>query len=243
MSPSIRAGRVKPRPAVERAILLVEDDLALCNIVASALSNAGYRVFAVHTVTDARRTLHAETPQLVILDLALPDGDGRTLLPDISVADPVPIVMVVSGNAEDHVVVESFDLGVDDFLAKPFGMDVLLARVNRRFEQSVERQDHLIVDTRNHTITRRGVSMKLTPSELGILVQLTMYPGEVHTRSALLKRASEYRKVPISRNTRVVDVHMARLRTKLEAVDASQGLKVVRHKGYAWVGRMQVINK
>jgi DNA-binding response OmpR family regulator len=200
-------------------ILLVEDDLAIATPLVSALEHTGYRVRHVSTGADA---LAAESPDLVLLDLGLPDMDGYDVCRAIRAGSNVPII-VVTARGEEFDRVLGLELGADDYVVKPFGSRELIARiraVQRRVGSAPSSDDAvdevvagpLVIDQRAHKATLGGEPLVLTPKEFDLLTFLAEDAGAVRTRTDIIEHvwdANWYGP------TKTVDAHVAALRRKL----------------------------
>lgn len=195
-------------------VLIVEDDAGIARSLGRGLARAGYGVEVAATGAAA---LAAETPDIVLLDLGLPDMDGLEVCRRIRRRREVAVIVVTArGEESDRVV--ALDEGADDYLVKPFGLAELLARIRavlRRVRPGMpDAVTHgpLTVDQRTRRVTVHGVEVALTPKEYEILECLASDPGRAVSRQELLERvwdANWYGP------TKVLDVHMAALRRKL----------------------------
>ena len=177
-------------------------------------------------------------PDLIILDLGLPDMDGINILKEVRSWSSLPII-VVSARTHEHDKVMALDLGADDYIAKPFGMMELVARVRavlRRTQDAVSPAEHVLLsdgpislDERAHTVCVSGQPVQLTLKEYQLLTLLMKNQGAVLTRDVLLENIWGYGS---ESETRTVDVHIKRLREKLEGVSDKWALKTVWGVGY-----------
>jgi len=221
------------------AILLVEDDPSLRDAVALALEEAGHRVVTGATGDEAVEQWRRHRPDLVLLDVMLPGRDGFDVCRAIRAVDQVPIVMLTARSDPIDVVV-GLESGADDYVTKPFETRVLLARIKavlRRQErppaEPVLRFGALAVDPGGMTVTKDGVDVRLTPTELRLLLELARRPGQVFTRELLLERVWDYSYLG---DSRLVDVCVQRLRGKVEDDPARPTLlQTVRGVGYKLV--------
>jgi two-component system KDP operon response regulator KdpE len=202
-------------------ILVVEDDREIRRFVRAALESEGYRVCESETV--ARGVIDAGTrkPDVVILDLGLPDGDGVDFIRSVRTFSALPI-LVLSARTEETSKVAALDAGADDYLTKPFGVAELTARVRAMLRRGTRTSDNesptvsfgdVTVDLANHSVTRGGNSIHLTPVEFRLLAQLAAHPGKVLTHRALLREVWGPSHVEHSHYLRI---YMAHLRQKLE---------------------------
>jgi DNA-binding response OmpR family regulator len=215
-------------------ILLLEDDRATSEAVAFGLEASGYTVTAVPDVASARAALGQYSFDAAILDVLVPGGSGYDVLAALREqrqATPV-LLLTARDTLEDRV--EGLDRGADDYLVKPFAFTELLARVRailRRPAQLVQslRVGELEVDLLHRRALFRERTLNLTPKELELLHCLLERRGEVVSRRELLEHVWGYRFDP---GTNVVDVHVARLRGKLEAAGLEDAIRTKRGLGY-----------
>jgi DNA-binding response OmpR family regulator len=205
---------------VGSSILLVEDDPSLREIIATALTARGYEVDVAGDGRTALERAAIKEPDLVILDLGLPDIDGVEVCRELRRWLFSPI-LVLSADGDNERKVAALDEGADDYLVKPFGLAELLARIRavlRRVRpvdsagQELLRHGLLMVDPRTHKVTVGEREVALTPKEFDILEALAVDPGRVVTRQEILERAWDAHWYG---PTKVLDVHVAALRRKL----------------------------
>jgi two-component system, OmpR family, response regulator RegX3 len=200
-------------------VLVVEDDPRISTPLVEGLAREGYDVVAVATGADA---LAADRPDLVLLDLGLPDLDGRAVCRELRARSPVPII-VVSARGEEIDRVLLLELGADDYVVKPFGFRELVARmraVSRRAagDTSSTRTDVVVVgplriDRRSRGVEFDGRTIGLTPKEYDLLVYMATDPGAVKTREQLMHDVWDENWWG---STKTLDVHIASLRKKLD---------------------------
>jgi len=214
MTSSDRSPGPTAAPAAAGAsVLVVEDDPGIATQLVRGLSRGGY---AVDHVTTGRDALDRASPDVVLLDLGLPDADGVDICRQLRERSGVAII-VVTARGEEPERVLALDAGADDYLVKPFGLAELLARIRavlRRVHPGggVLRHGPLVVDVRARKVTVDGRDVALTPKEFDILECLALDPGRVVSRQEILERAWDaHRYGP----TKVLDVHVAALRRKL----------------------------
>ena len=195
-------------------ILIVEDDPGISASLQRGLTRAGYTVQAVTTATDA---LAADSYDVVLLDLGLPDADGTELCGTLRERSDAAI-LVITARGEEPDRVAALDAGADDYIVKPFGFAELMARIravlrrSRLTDTHVLRHGSLTIDTRSRRVTCGGTEVPLTPTEFDILECLATDPGRVVARQEILERVwNTHWYGP----TRVLDVHIAALRRKL----------------------------
>jgi two-component system phosphate regulon response regulator PhoB len=220
--------------------LVVEDEADAAELVEFNLKAAGFEVTTAANGAEALRRAREMAPDLILLDLMLPEVDGlevcKILRRDASTA-AIPIIMLTAKAAEiDRVL--GLELGADDYVSKPFSPRELVLRVKNLLrrrqatEQKLERFQvgDLTVDIPRHLVLVRGKRIDLTATEFKLLVVLAQRRGRVQSRDQLLQDVWEYDNVI---DTRTVDTHMRRLREKLGR--ASRYLDTVRGVGYRFV--------
>lgn len=200
-------------------ILLVEDDPQIRRFVRLALEDADMRVTEAETIKRASIDVATRQPQLVILDLCLPDGDGKTFITETRTWSVLPI-LVLSARDQEREKVAALDAGADDYLTKPFGVDELLARIRAVLRRhlpeetdSTVRFGEIDVDLASHEVRKRGVRVHLTPIEFRLLAALLRGKGGVLTYRQLLL---DVWGPGHAERTHYLRVHMANLRQKLE---------------------------
>jgi DNA-binding response OmpR family regulator len=194
------------QPAAGHAsVLLVEDDLGIAAQLVRALSRGGYQVEHVVTGSEA---LHRPDPDVVLLDLELPDTDGVAVCRELRQRSDAAILVVTAyGEESDRIV--ALDAGADDYLVKPFGLGELLARI-----RAALRRARPGGDVRTRKVAVAGEEIALTPKEFDILECLALDPGRVRSRQEILEAAWDSNWYG---PTKVLDVHIAALRKKLGA--------------------------
>lgn len=162
-------------------ILLVEDDPSLSAVLVSTLKSAGYRPVAAATAAEGLRWFAHYAPDLVLLDLGLPDRDGLDILVEIRRRDATPVV-VLSARETEGMKVHALDLGADDYLQKPFGLEELLARIRAGLRHAVQARGSrphvatgpLTIDFGRRKVTLRGAELALSPKEFDLLSELAL---------------------------------------------------------------------
>jgi two-component system, OmpR family, response regulator RegX3 len=197
-------------------VLVVEDDDSIAEPLADGLRREGFAVTRAATGAEA---LAAETPDVVLLDLRLPDVDGLTVCRELRARSQVPII-IVSARGEEVDRVVGLELGADDYLVKPFGFRELLARIRavlRRIEARQDADDEIVagdlhVDPRAHRVWRGDEELALTGKEFDLLVLLARNAGAVVSREEILR---EVWHTTWYGSAKTIDVHVAALRRKL----------------------------
>lgn len=207
-------------------VLIVDDEPPVRRFLRASLGSHGYRCIEANTLEEATRMATSHRPDLILLDLGLPDGDGIAFTRSVREWSTVPI-LVVSARGREEDKVTALDAGADDYLTKPFGTDELLARMRvalRNAERTkapteppIIEAGELRIDLVRREITRAGQEIHLTPIEYKILVLLARNAGRVLTHGQILHHVWG----PSStKQTHYVRVHMAELRKKIEGDQA-----------------------
>lgn len=221
-------------------IYLLEDDDSIRKLVIYALNSQGYEAKGFERPAEFWKAMGQAQPDLILLDIMLPEEDGLTILQKLRAAagtKKLPVIMLTAKNTEyDRVV--GLDSGADDFISKPFGMMELVARVRavlRRTETREENSDYqlgeLFVSPKRHVVKVDGEEVSLTNKEFELLCLLLEHQGMAMTRDAIMDGVwgQEF-----SRENRTLDVHVRTLRTKLGP--AGHYIETVRGVGYKMGG-------
>ena len=222
-----------------RTILVVDDETTLRETLVEALEVEGYRAIPAADGREALVRFRADHPDLVLLDLMLPELSGVEVCRILRAESAVPIIMLTAKDGEVDKVV-GLELGADDYVTKPFSLRELTARIRallRRSEQvaAAETPAFLLVgrvqvDLAGHRILRDGEAVALKPKAFELLAFLLRHQGQVFTRDQLLERVWGY---DYAGETRTVDVHVHWLRAEIEADPATPALlQTVRGVGY-----------
>jgi len=199
-------------------VLIVDDDAALAEMLTIVLRNEGFEPVVCPTGDRALALLREHRPELVLLDLMLPGKDGIDVCREIRAESGVPIVMLTAKNDTVDVVL-GLESGADDYIVKPFKPKELVARIRARMRRYDEpapetlKIGDLTIDVAGHTVRRDSTTINLTPLEFDLLVCLARKPWQVFTREVLLEQVWGYRHAA---DTRLVNVHVQRLRAKVE---------------------------
>ena len=225
-----------------RQILVVEDDLALSAGLCFELDSAGYAASPAYSCAKARYLLAEGGFDLALLDVNLPDGSGFGLCREIKAQRPeLPVIFLTANDLETDVL-GGFDLGAEDYVTKPFNMQILLRRVEVAFRRGTGRPEqaadgwtdgYLVLDFAALTAQRGAEKLAITPNEYKLLKALTENAGRILTRQVLLERLWDSGGNFIDDHT--LTVTMNRLRAKIEDGDHSY-IKTVRGMGYIWTG-------
>ncbi len=203
-------------------VLLVEDERKLRDLVRSYLERAGFAVLSTGSGAEAIALAHSVGPDLVVLDLGLPDVPGESVARELRAAGTTPILMLTARSSEEDRI-SGLELGADDYVTKPFSPRELVLRVQailRRGGQAagdpgVTRHggNVLVIDEPRRVAKVRGAIVDLTPTEWGILLALTAAPGRVYSRFELINRVRGYE---FEGYERTIDSHVKNLRRKIE---------------------------
>ena len=222
-------------------VLVVEDDPDIAELVVRYLDKAGYSTMRVSSGRDALDSVRTKPPDLMVLDLMLPHVDGlevcRLLRANEKTAG-IPIIMLTARADESERIV-GLEIGADDYLAKPFSPNELVARIKallRRAHRAIPerarplRYGDIVMDPEQHTVALEGRDVTLTAKEFLLLEYLMRHRGRVLSRDHLLEHVWGYR---YTGGTRTVDVHVRRLREKLPVL--ADALATVKQFGYKLV--------
>ncbi len=220
-------------------VLVVEDELPLAQTIELYLRNESHRTERANTGKQALDLFYAIKPDLIILDIGLPDLDGLEVLKRIRTKSDVPIIMLTA-RAEEVDELLGFGLGADDYITKPATARKLMARVNavlkrsksNQVDQEILRIDDVLIDVYSMQVKVKGLPINLTPTEFRLLHHLAHTPNRAIPRSELYEVA-----MPESdAYERAVDVHLTNIRRKLDKAGAAKLIETVRGVGYRLVG-------
>lgn len=202
-------------------ILVVDDEPAILRFLRPALEANDYEVTTAGTVAEATKRIAAEAPDIVVLDLGLPDGDGKEVVRRVREWSQVPII-ILSAREREAEKIDALDLGADDYVNKPFGVGELMARMRtalrhrmqRRAETPVLKAGGIEIDSVRHRVTSAGREVKLTPKEFELLSFLARHAGMVVTHKQILTAVWG---PAHSESTQYLRVYVGHLRQKIEA--------------------------
>ena len=210
---------------IREKILVVEDEKSIAHFISTVLANNGYEAMQARSGSEAISMISSHCPDLIILDLGLPDMDGLDILRQLRSWSSLPVV-VVSARAHEKDKVTALDLGADDYLTKPFGTDELLARVRPaiRHTRTASGNDEiaqkgtytvreLTIDYNKHQVLKNGQNVRLTLSEFRIVALLGKYAGKVLTYDFIIRELWGPR---ASGDNQILRVNMANIRRKIE---------------------------
>jgi DNA-binding response OmpR family regulator len=239
---------IAPMDLAGRAILVVEDDRKTAAAVRLYLQSAGCEVAVAHDGRQALEAARARRPDLVVLDVMLPEVDGLSVCRTLREEGDVPVILLTARTTEEDKL-RGLDLGADDYVTKPFSPRELVARVravlrragppearagNEGGPSSLRFRD-LIVDLAGRAVTVRGEAVALTPNELRILETLAGAPGRTFTRAELVERALGWN---FEGMDRTVDAHIKNLRRKIDprTAEGASWIDTVYGVGYRFLG-------
>lgn len=201
-------------------ILIVEDDIIICGGIKVFLESKGYLAQCAYSVADAKQ-FPLDQYQLIILDINLPDGDGLSLCRQIRTASSIPIIFLTANDTEENMI-EGFRSGCDDYIAKPFSVELLHQRIMAVLRRSQSTSKHslftyldLSVDFDKMQVMIKGTPIKLSATEYKLLELLIQHKGQVLTRNIILEKIWDCHENYVDENT--LTVHIRRLRQKIES--------------------------
>jgi two-component system, OmpR family, response regulator RegX3 len=230
-----------------RAILLVEDETSISEPLAAALEGAGFEVTVAATAAGGLEEFNSRQPDLVLLDVMLPDGDGKDVLREIRAGSRTPVVMLTArGEEMDRVL--GLELGADDYVTKPFSAAELVARIRAVLRRSSgdgdgAREETLSVgdvamNLDTHTVTRAGEEVELTVKEFELLRALLQNAGKLVRRDVLVAEVWDPNWFG---STKTVDVHVSALRRKLgDDPAAPRYVHTVRGVGFRFASAVEL---
>jgi DNA-binding response OmpR family regulator len=229
-----------PAAVQGRRILVVEDDPTISDLLAYNLQRAGYDVRKERTGRGGLEAALAGAADLVLLDLMLPGLDGIAVSKEIKRQRPALPIIMLTARGERETMLSGFEAGADDYVTKPFDMDVLLARIQARLRTlttgflmappaTATALFDITLDRDAHVVRGPHGSAALKPKEFDLLELLGSAPGHLFPREEIVERVWRHRYLPGSRS---LDVHVRRLREKLESMGSTASLETVRGVGY-----------
>ena len=203
-------------------VLVVEDERKLRDFIRSYLENAGFTVLSTGSGAEAITMAATAAPDLVVLDLGLPDVPGETVARELRATSPTPILILTAKSGEEDRI-RGLELGADDYVTKPFSPREVVLRVQAILRRGTPAASsgvasygggELVIDEPRRAVRVRGAAAELTPTEWGVLVALATVPGRVYSRFELINRVRGYE---FEGYERTVDSHVKNLRRKVEA--------------------------
>jgi DNA-binding response OmpR family regulator len=205
-----------------KTILVVDDEKKIVDVLDTYLRSAGFRVLCAYTGLEAIDQFSRGKPDLIILDLMLPDLPGEDITRIIRRTSRTPILMLTARTDEESIL-QGLSSGADDYVTKPFSPRQVVARVEAILRRSAENDEpspvlafndqDLVIDPIRHEVKKKGLSVQLTPSEFKIILTLAKYPERTFSREELIDMAlgGEYEGY-----ARVIDTHVKNIRLKIE---------------------------
>lgn len=214
-------------------ILIVDDEALIRNVIKEYLLNEGYKVLEAKDGFDALRVISDNKVDLIVLDIMMPKMDGFTCLSEIRKTKNIPVIML-SARKEEIDKLNSFDLGVDDYVTKPFSPKELVARVKAHLKRTTSNNENytyknLIVDYKGRKVTINDKEVNLTPKEYELLTYFIKNKGIALSREQLLNNVWDY---DYYGDDRTVDTHIKMLRKSLG--DYRNLIKTIREVGYKY---------
>ena len=220
-------------------ILIIEDEKKLARLLKQGLEENGFTVDLAHDGADGQYQVENYAYDAVLLDLMLPEVDGLTILASLrNQGNDVP-VLIITARGEVEARIKGLNLGADDYLAKPFDLDELIARLRALIRRSRGKPSPLLtindltIETNARTVSRAGIEISLSAREYAILVYLALHAGRVVSRTELIEHiyATDY-----EWDSNVIDVYISYLRTKIDKGYPAPLIQTVRGAGYLLKG-------
>lgn len=224
-----------------KKILVIEDEVKIVEFIESYLLNSGYEVIKAEAGRKGLELFEDQKPDMVLLDLMLPDISGEDICRRIRKISKIPIIMLTAKTSEESII-NGLDIGADDYITKPFSPRQMVARVNALLRRSYEREEDilsflqgdLILDPANYSVKKKGLELNLTPSEYKLLLTLAKRPNKVFTREELIQIAFDGDYLGYDRT---IDSHIKNLRAKIEDNPKEANyVKTIRGVGYRFGG-------
>ena len=229
----------------KKKVLIVDDDTNICELLRLYIDKDGFDVAIANTGTQAIKLFELEKPDLVMLDIMLPELDGWQVCREIRKTSQVPIIMLTAkGEVFDKIL--GLELGADDYVVKPFEAKEVVARIHAVLRRTSSAEapnvkevtwDKLSINLTNYELKVDGVQVDTPPKEMELLYHLASNPNRVFTRDALLDEVWGF---DYYGDSRTVDVHVKRLREKIDGVSPQWELKTVWGVGYKFEVRSDV---
>ncbi len=216
-------------------ILIIEDEFAISEVLRVYLQKAGFQVEQVFNGSEAMERFYSSQPDLVLLDVMLPGKDGWKLLEEIRQMDTCAVIMLTA-LGDVHYRLNGLNEGADDYIAKPFNSEEVVARVKAVLRRSqvensqVKRFGQLVIDSKAHQVQLSGKTIRLTPRDLSVLLFLADHPNQTFTRDQLIEEVWGW---DYEGSDRAVDLAIKRLRNALQDWTQEEGeIKTLRGMGY-----------
>lgn len=231
---------------MHRSILVVEDDSKLSKLLSDYLGQHGFKVHVVHHPNDALRYLKTTTPDLILLDVMLPEKSGLEICREVRAERDIPIILLTArGELTDRVV--GLEMGADDYVSKPFEPRELVARIEAvlRRGKTVQRQkiihsEDLVIDLGKRLVLRAGQPLALSTLEFDVLVLFASNPGRTFNRDQIM---DALKGVEWDAMNRAIDVLISRLRGKLgDNPKSPKYLRTMWGTGYLWIAKTETVS-
>ena len=219
-------------------VLIVDDEANICSFIAAILESNGYQVLTAGTCLQGRLVFATHNPDLIVLDLGLPDEDGSALIRTVREAGCAAPILVLSARSDESEKIAALDLGANDYITKPFGTGELLARVRAALRTvrtgaatpgEVFHVRGLTINYDARTVTLDGEEVRLTQTEFNIVALMAQHAGKVMTYSALIQGVWG---TSDTGSIKKLQVNMANIRKKLARLGAPAGIRFLRGAGY-----------
>ncbi len=219
-----------------QTVMVVDDDVNICEIIGLYLKKEGFDVVYANNGLKGIEIFKKSTPNIVVLDIMLPGADGWDVLREIRKTSSIPVIML-SAKGETFDKVLGLELGADDYMVKPFESKELVARIKavlRRYEHKSSDTEEVVypglsINKSDYVVKINGEIVEMPPKELELLYFLASNPNKVYTREQLLEKVWDF---DYFGDSRTVDVHVKRLREKLDVENVNWQLKTVWGVGY-----------
>lgn len=219
-------------------ILLVEDDYELSQTICYALNKENYRVLSAFSIEEARNHYSEQEPDLILLDVNLPDGEGFAFCRWVRERTGVPIIFLTARDLEEDALA-GYDAGAEDYVTKPFSMKILLKKISVILKMTADNESsifddgYLSIDLERARILAGGKECSVTPTELRLLKELVIHRGQLLTYNILLERLWDSGGQFVDKHALAVNIN--RLRRKIEDGD-HRYISNVYGMGYQWIG-------
>jgi len=208
---------------VPKKILIVDDEVKIAEVIKSYLENSGYTVYEAYNGRDAFKQFEKVNPDLIILDLMLPDITGEEICRELRKKSRVPVIMLTA-KVEEEDILEGLKIGADDYITKPFSPRQLAARVEAVLRRAGDalvplsglisfNNDELVIDTLKYEVKRNGEVVNLTPNEYKLLIVMVKHPDKAFTREELINLGLGE---DFDGYDRTIDTHIKNIRQKIE---------------------------
>lgn len=219
-------------------LLIIEDDESLNRGISFMLQKEGYKVYSCHTLKEAAECLKSSMPQLIICDIALPDGNGLDFIRRVRKGNNVHIICLTAQDQEIDQIM-GYEAGADDYITKPFSLSVLLLKIAAYFKRIKPANNDIIktgdldVNIKKMKILKKEKEIQLTKNEWKLMQLFLDHPKQIITKQQLLERIFDIEQNYVDDNT--IAVNIRKLREKIEATPAEpEYIKNVRGIGYLW---------